>query len=1253
MKTLGLRDFEALVDAALASGLADHKKRRLLLDGLPDRVRGALPRDPAPLDQLRSDLRALDRMPRLATGDWPLEVWLRAALAYAGTRPERLVFERILAQPDMEPPRGGSSIESDDELDAAIDTYLDWFIDQRRRESLGGLTRERYVEMAALDRGDERFVQRDYAPRPPRGAVIEGLRREVREVIALTRGGDGSDARQAAVRAHRHGQVVPALRRITEPVVLLGDPGSGKSMALREAGIAIAQRERQRPRPRLVVYVQLGRYRGEPDGESGDPMHLVRTAFIGPHAPLADALPRLVRDKRLVVLFDGIDEMERSRYVARIARLSRFASDYGHNIKLVFACRTNDFTPEFEHRQLLLLSLSRADVLRFVERQLDWPLSLDGAPHTARDLVDRIQLDDTFAESATNPLILKLLTDYIAETGAWPTSRRALFDRFVAALHARLESRADHSGAAVGSALTVDWAAIAFCLCEHGGVYVSLSTIEALFRERPGGAARAAQVLAAGEACGLLFADAEAGGLIRFAHHRLQEYLAAVHIHATQPVLAWATLLDTPRWQETLINLIALGGSLPVLAILEQTLSEIAAAGDGIRGLLAEHEAAYAEWKEAYLRLSGEGSRRKAKPGAKAALEEHKEKRPVAPNSHDLRALLAADHVIEGFYRDRVVLAARLIGELGYDHPTVPGPFRAAVRDAVVALATWGSPTTQVAMVSVCRLVPGMPMGEMLAAPLKSPVRWVRDQAVQAMVAVPTMRRTAGQDVPLVLALDVVEFRLLGRVSMWWRSLSQPHSLGQRWMLGWATACQVTMLLLLVANVVLFGIVCPIAYIRVREVSVEASWIYLIGLIGYGPAFSWIRESPRERLGVAALAVGAPFMAHMWLVTAYAEPAKGWLWPVVFGGLSYLAYLQIHFAGSLAAALPLMRGPMWRRALTLIVNEVRPLGDGHAQTAYAAASPGVSVALCAGVGAWFAYDWRVALVCSPLWLGAAAFMAFELIGARLQVERGQWRQLPWAATPAREIIAAHALAVPAGFLAVRLGGSPWLGLGFVAGSVLVLVGVARAVQPFVRLGRCVSPAMGSVSHWPQRVISAMADDISDPRLRRLRVMMEGALVLVASVVALLLGAGFVIAITLLARAVDLDIGLAPRDESALVRVSTLGVALVVVLVMLRGALIGLADLSAAKKMRVTVRKASWSVWLAHLPLASPRVQHAMLICLDPGQLDQATAETLDRLRTVEPHIHPDPARSAYWRLVHDLELRQRQLGARDGGSPHG
>lgn len=82
--------------AAVEAGLADAELRPKLFAGTTRHFRAGLPLHKTPFEQIRSDLRTLNRVERLIDGTVPLEVWLRNALTLT-TRPGPVaVFQRAL-----------------------------------------------------------------------------------------------------------------------------------------------------------------------------------------------------------------------------------------------------------------------------------------------------------------------------------------------------------------------------------------------------------------------------------------------------------------------------------------------------------------------------------------------------------------------------------------------------------------------------------------------------------------------------------------------------------------------------------------------------------------------------------------------------------------------------------------------------------------------------------------------------------------------------------------------------------------------------------------------------------------------------------------------------------------------------------------------------------------------------------------------------------------------------------------------------
>lgn len=87
-------EVEHVAEAALGAGLAD--SRTALLAPLAPAFRATIPREPKPVDQLRTDLHFLNQAGRLADRSRPLEQWLQGASQVTRYRQEEAVFARAI-----------------------------------------------------------------------------------------------------------------------------------------------------------------------------------------------------------------------------------------------------------------------------------------------------------------------------------------------------------------------------------------------------------------------------------------------------------------------------------------------------------------------------------------------------------------------------------------------------------------------------------------------------------------------------------------------------------------------------------------------------------------------------------------------------------------------------------------------------------------------------------------------------------------------------------------------------------------------------------------------------------------------------------------------------------------------------------------------------------------------------------------------------------------------------------------------------
>lgn len=359
------------------------------------------------------------------------------------------------------------------------------------------------------------------------------------------------------------------------PVVILGDPGSGKSLSLQQVARVLIKHGLKSEAPLLPIYLRLGAFT-EPlphDGSrSGQDLALKfaqrSLSSLGPAAKqLADNLAGYLIEGRVVFLLDAMDEMRRDDYAERFETLSQLRH-WSPN-KLLFACRKLDFRQTFPFR--------RCEIQPFDTRQvrslLGKVLSSEGRVVARQVLAPANDLRDL----ASNPFFLRLLAHFYKTQQKLPQSRAELMRVHEEMLLARAEQRRDFPPilASFGDvAFRAVLARLAYLITSsRRGVTIPTKTFLSQFlpsnpssSERPllgygNEVARAVLGVAKSEhilRVGNEYRDNAEDGIetVSFYHHRLQEYYSAVYLDVYRPEVSWRDHWDDIWWQETLIMLV-------------------------------------------------------------------------------------------------------------------------------------------------------------------------------------------------------------------------------------------------------------------------------------------------------------------------------------------------------------------------------------------------------------------------------------------------------------------------------------------------------------------------------------------------------------------------------------------------------------------------------------------------------------------------------------------------------------------------
>lgn len=434
---------------------------------------------------------------------------------------------------------------------------------------------------------------------------------------------------------HYEADIVPAVEEMRR-LVILGDPGAGKTTTLWKILSDYALKAKDDPRAPLPVLVQMGAWR------AGDWPATIASQL----GPLAAHYPDLLNEKRLVFLLDGLNELPAEGRDAHLEELRKWL-EHCQSADLVVAvtCRELDYTGPLDLNLPGRVTITPLDPIRiraFVNAYIEeaglgddlfWQLAGQDAQKEweqfSREVGEPMEvfwLADALPEGkqwgwkfpgyenrnweawiqvrkhprsmlslASNPYMLFMMTQVFTETGELPRNRGLLFQTFIDYL---LEKR-EHLSPEVATEVKMRLADLAYAL-QKAGAGTTFSVAKAMeFLQTTavgaglaparaparGASARLAptgeQILYHARSANLLGGGDEA----RFTHQLLQEYFAAHHLQTLMAHSSATALFprknwwEPQGWEETLILLAGLYNDdcTPVVEWLKDAQPEVAA----------------------------------------------------------------------------------------------------------------------------------------------------------------------------------------------------------------------------------------------------------------------------------------------------------------------------------------------------------------------------------------------------------------------------------------------------------------------------------------------------------------------------------------------------------------------------------------------------------------------------------------------------------------------------------------------------
>ncbi|MFD9786942.1 NACHT domain-containing protein, partial [[Kitasatospora] papulosa] len=251
-------------------------------------------------------------------------------------------------------------------------------------------------------------------------------------------------------RAYRERPALPVLRVISAPeasrIVLLGDPGSGKSTLSRYLALALTTREitadLESMHGRLPLIVELRSY-AEADWRDKTfeefIAHMHATEGLGLPSEVLTAYLESKGPRNSLMIFDGLDELFESGIRNAVARrIAGFAARYPR-VRIIVTSRRIGYQRAvldgagFAH--YMLQDLDRDQITDFTRRwfAISCPDDPRQARHLSRRVTAAVDGSASVRELAGNPMILTILA-IIGRRRELPRDRRTVYEHAVAVL---------------------------------------------------------------------------------------------------------------------------------------------------------------------------------------------------------------------------------------------------------------------------------------------------------------------------------------------------------------------------------------------------------------------------------------------------------------------------------------------------------------------------------------------------------------------------------------------------------------------------------------------------------------------------------------------------------------------------------------------------------------------------------------------------------------------------------------------------
>ena len=359
----------------------------------------------------------------------------------------------------------------------------------------------------------------------------------------------GTESKKDPKEGYRTKGLQSEILRSNEPLIVLGEPGSGKSVSARQLATQVATQSLSSKGPNrlLPVFISLAEYTAKDTTGSSSDFYAWLRSLLGSRsraqvfstAFLLGKLDELLDSGRLLLVLDGLDEMPPGSFKERSDKLSDFMLRYSRNA-FVVTCRSNDFADAISGREAYLDKLTSKEIQAFIQRRR--PLLNGVSPKAFFKLITT----QTFSlrQVIDNPFYLNLIIYFYSIKQLLPENYPLLFreicnDWVDRESTKQIEAIRSFSNSETEEARRTDLreqillglSAIGFAVSNSAGfgTFIDIAALKVTVLSL--GTPRFVLDLALkiGERGGMLDVDKE-NGQARFIHHKFQEYFAAEYL---------------------------------------------------------------------------------------------------------------------------------------------------------------------------------------------------------------------------------------------------------------------------------------------------------------------------------------------------------------------------------------------------------------------------------------------------------------------------------------------------------------------------------------------------------------------------------------------------------------------------------------------------------------------------------------------------------------------------------------------------